>query len=599
MADEIEEIEYGIKVNWDDFKQGIGVATQAVHKFFADLSDAMMKDGKSADEILARIKSHLVNFRDNGALLGKMGIDTNAMSPEAFEKFFKQSNAAYDRELGQQYKRYYKGEFNPKPPTGNPQVDDFKKAWDEAAMSVVRYKASLYALERPFKMVAGFTEHLRQANLQFSLLSQKALTTASNLVGGGGAFAALGGSVASYANFRNSFAMEMEKRRIGLGNGGQFTQALMHYGINYDPRNFDRTMQNIVSFMSSGSKSDSQKLMAGRMLGMDDAMIAAAKRGNAFYNDYQRTIKSMSTHQDEAAEKAQELSLETYKLNTAFTDLKNAIFRDIQPFIKWITIGLTKITELINTGWVRAIAEIVAGITGLLVVKGLATIWIRSFMAMLGPIGKMIPLLIRLPALIKGIFAAKAATETASTISSIAKGGSKISQTAGTLTKAGGSLGKSAGSFAGGGLGAVLGAVTGLVQVFQTKLVVDSLQDIIRIIARWQVMWMEKFKSDVGLFNREQDEVEMRKLDIGGEFLDALERNQLVSRAQERALVRSDAYYKQAMNNGSGGNSITVEHLAVTVQTQAADPQAVADTVHEVLVNEFKVIEYDKKGVGI
>lgn len=596
MADEIEEIEYGVKVNWSDFKQGIGVATQAIHKFFADLSDAMMKDGKSADEILARIKSHLVNFRDNGALLGKMGIDTNAMSPEAFEKFFKQGNSAYDRELGQQYKRYYKGEFNPKPPAPD---ENFEVQWNKAAMAVVRFRTTLHSLERPFKQIYGFVDGLRQANLQFSLLSQKALTTASNLAGGGGAFAALGGSVASYANFRNSFEMEMEKRRIGLGNGGQFTQALMHYGINYDPRSFDRTMQNIVAFMSTGSKSDSQKLMAGRMLGMDDAMIAAAKRGSAFYNDYQRTIKSMSSNQDEAARKSQELSLETYKLHTAFTDLKNGIFNDLQPIIKGLVKALTPIIELLNNKVVRVIAEVIGGaILAAMTLGKLKLLW-GAFRGLLTVLGKVIPGLGKLASILSGMKAAKAAAETASTISSIAKGGSKISQTAGTLTKAGGSLGGAAGSFVGGGLGAVLGAVTGLVQVFQTKLVVDSLQDIIRIIARWQVQWMEKFKSDVGFFNREQDEVEMRKLDIGGDFLDALERNQLVSRAQQRALVRSDAYYKQAMNNGSGGNSITVEHLAVTVQTQAADPQAVADTVHEVLVNEFKVIEYDKKGVGI
>ena len=591
MADEIEEIEYGVKVNWSDFKQGIGVATQAIHKFFADLSDAMMKDGKSADEILARIKSHLSNFLDNGALVGKKGIDLNALSPDALEKFKKQGNAAYDRELGQQYKRYYKGEFNPKPPSPD---ENFEVQWNKAAMSVVRFRTTLHSLERPFKQIYGFVDGLKQANLQFSLLSQKALTTASNLAGGGGAFAALGGSVASYANFRNSFAMEMEKRRIGLGNGGQFTQAMMHYGIQFDPRSFDRTMQNIVSFMSSGSKSDSQKLMAGRMLGMDDAMIAAAKRGSAFYNDYQRTIKNMSSNQDEAARKSQELSLETYKLHTAFTDLKNGIFNDLQPIIKGLVKALTPIIELLNNKVVRVIAEIIGGlITAALIIGKVKLLW-GAFKGLLNVLGKVIPGLGRFAKILAGIKAAKTATETASTISSIAKGASKVSQTAGTFTKVGGSLGGAAGSFAGGGLGAVLGAVTGLVQVFQTHLVVASLSGIIRIISRWQVMWMEKVKSDAGFFNRDRDEGKMRKLGIGGEFLDALERNQLVSLGQQKALIRSDAYYKQAMNNGSEGNSITVEHLAVTVQTQATNPNEIANIVHNTLIDEFKVLDDGK-----
>lgn len=238
----------------------------------------------------------------------------------------------------------------------------FKKNWDEAAMGVARFAASMYALEAPFKKFYHFIDALKQANLQFANLSQSANTTAGALASQSGLAAASGSSAAAYANFRRSFEMEMEKRNVGMGNGGQFTQALARYGISFDPSSFDATMRNIVAFMSDPTKSNRQRQMAGQMLGMDQGMISAAMRGQDFYDKYTKETKSLTTNSDAAAEASRELSLETQKLALVWQNFKNGIFADLQPFINFaVQIGV-QIGKLVNIPIVRVLIEISAGI---------------------------------------------------------------------------------------------------------------------------------------------------------------------------------------------------------------------------------------------
>lgn len=612
-----------VTLDQDDFDAD---PIQALQSYLDRLSAAFGKAGKSSDFAFREIQAKLRSLQDEGKI-----------TSEQYQKLFS-SQVDANPNLDKWQRMAFKVGAWLSPKKGE---SDFAKEWDETAKAVGRLTVSAYALAQPFRSFYRFTDQLRQANLQFSLLSQRAMTTAANLAGSGGAFAALGGSIASYANFRNSFEMEMEKRRIGLGNGGQFTQAMMHYGIQFDPNSFDRTMQNIIAFMSSSSKSESQKLMAGRMLGLDDATIAAAKRGNAFYNDYQRTIRSMSSHQDEAAKKSQELSLETYKLFTAFKDLKNAIFTDLEPVIQTIVECLTPIIEALNNPFIRGIGEIFASLLGLaFALKTLQMVFGTFKIVLGGGLKTILSVASSISRWFGGSGGGKIAEEVAKNVVQKTLGksaanaaanagvnalstaaGNRISipkphttwegavkdvnklgrtqpRTPSPFRKIGGSMGQSmgsaAGSAAGGAIGIFAQAVDAVGGLVQRQIQIHSLSVLEKVVEKWHNEWAGYTLSRGGILgqNEEWTARNAKSLNIDKRFLEAGHLGMSLDLAEGRRL-KMMAAMMETKSTSAGG--VTVGKLELTVQTQATDPKAIADIVHDTLIDEFRVLD-DGKG---
>lgn len=337
----------------------------------------------------------------------------------------------------------------------------FKKNWDEAAMGVARFAASMYALEAPFRKFYHFIDSLKQANLQFANLAQSANTTAGALASQSGLAAASGSSAAAYANFRRSFEMEMEKRNVGMGNGGQFTQTLARYGISYDPSSFDATMRNIVAFMSDPSKNERQRQMAGQMLGMDQGMISAAMRGQSFYDQYTKETKSLTTNSDAAAAASRELALETQKLALAWQDFKNGIFAEIAPGIQWLVSVATQIVKIMKLPVIRELIGVTAALVTAVKTWALAKIAISAGKAALGD---FIAMMVRMAGIKTAEKTIEAATSVAGATATAAGGiAGGIGKTAGSIGKTAEGAGKIAGKAGGlamlGPWGAALAAV--------------------------------------------------------------------------------------------------------------------------------------------
>ena len=455
----------------------------------------------------------------------------------------------------------------------SPESLAFRKRWDEAALGVGRFYLSLKALQAPFRSFIRFSEQLREINLQFGLLAQHANMTASALAAQSGLFSAFG-SNRGFANYANAFTMAMEQRRIGLGDGGQFTRALMYYGIQFDPNSLDATTRNIVAFMSNPNRTDAQKLSAGRMLGWDDSMIAAAKRGNAFYAQYTAEMQGLTTHKSPATEAAMELSLETNKLKAAFGDLKDMLFASVAPALNHIVAGLTKIVKFFNdNSWLTKILAAVGIFYGGAKAIGAAlSLWSTGKTMLAG--------LFRLATGgIAGGIGGGVIHNAVATVGG-ATAGSALQRIVipapavnwGTAVRGVNALGRTAGGVAGGAAAAggaasrMAGKAVGLARLGPWGAVLGVVDAV------------------SGVTNTIMGGIQRHNTNVRLDAIYALLDTRIPANLASGSIARGSS---------SVDRSITVQSMTVTVTSNATDPDAVADSFRKVIMDEFRQLAYD------
>lgn len=572
MADAEDTLEFGVKMNWEGFKDD---TLKALRDYAAKLSEAMIKSGANAEQAFSKVCSSLQKLREEGRI-----------TEQQFQKaFYDQIDA--NPNLDKWQKAAFKLGAWLSPSKGQ---QDFNKSWDRAAMSVVRFRATLWELEKPFKMVYNFTDQLRRLNIQFGNVAQNAGLTASSLAAQSGVFSALGGSAGEYANFRNSFLMEMEKRRIGLGNGGKFTQTMMHYGIRYNPNDPDGTLRSIASFMSSASRSESQKLMVGQMLGLSPAMQNALRRGPDFIDRYERDMKGRTRNKTAATREAEELSLETEKLKASFGDLKDLIFTDLAPAVKLVVTPLADAIEWIKKAPPELRRTIEAGVAlgAAFVLVGGA---IKTWVAFKGMAGAMLSLGLGGVGGAASKTAIEAATKTAT------EAATKAATDAATKA-AGGAMG-GVGNMAGlvgkaNPVGVVATVVDAIAGGIQRQIQIHSLSILERVVNQWHKEW-SAFVTGLGGGTTDQ---RLGKFasdnDVNVSFLRSSIRLRKVFANLTKSLREDMPITGHGGQAGAAG--VSIARMTITINSSAMDPKALATEIEAVMVKNCRDITYRPGG---
>lgn len=487
-------------------KDGVTATLQDVVKYLDATMKAFVKAGSSADNAFSTAKYNLEVLRN----LGRVTTETYESVSKAMaqvQRKGKLESIAHNIGQGGPWNRVKGLVLGAGQKIGErlqvTKADEAKiKVMDEFAIKSAKAYAALRTLTYPFQRFRRFTEELRRTNQQFDLMARSAMMAAEKLSAAGAVMAGFGGNANSFGSFSRNFEMEMERRRIGTGDGGRFTQVLMRYGIDYDPTSRERTWRNIVNFMADPRRTESQRQQAGAMLGLDQAAIAAASRGWGFWQRQQRENEEMTGNKGAATKSARELTIATEKLALAWQNIKDGVFVPIAdiaiPLIKSCTAVLKLLGTAMENCWVK-IGVLAGAITILVTTSTWA--WNRTKFHLKSFFSSLIGLSAALKA------AAKAAEEEAlaeaakATAQKTATAATKATTAVNTATAVAGTAGKVATTVAGtagGAMGAMAGGhpavgiinvATGLAGVIQRIGMQLSLAALEKEVIQWHNDW--------------------------------------------------------------------------------------------------------------
>lgn len=548
----------------------------AVAKYLQDLAQAYRKVGRTAEEALGGAMRKLTSLRANE----RIGDDTyqrisnflaaglRAAGPEgamaALNRYTRPTEANEEAKAAARAKgRVERAALE--------QTEDLLVALGKLTIAA-------YALVKPFKEAAAFAGEFQKLNIQLDLLARGAATTAQELRGMGAPLARFGGGDREAAATKRAFELEMDRRRRGLSDGGRYTAALASFGINFDPNSFERTRRLWAEWFSRTDKSEAEKQSAGATLGLSGAEIAAYSRGVKAIQDDANAVQGYTKNTKEATKAAEELAFETYKMQMAWRDLKDGIAIDILPLIKSVTGYLAKLGAALNNDVGRAAVRTIVAIGAV----------VSTLTVLVGVINKVVGIWQKLITLMKK---------------------TPVPTVPGDGGKAGGGKPSAGGRMPiPGPIGLALAAVDTLGGAIQRGSMDFSLGELAAVVTRWSTDW-HAFINGLGR-RGELTEKQRQFLDsdaaargnwLAGDTLRQMiggrgesQKLQQVLSAAEALLLASHVSptlaSPQPYPTASSASYTITGGLNITVQSDNADPSAVAEEVHRAIIDEFGVL---------
>ena len=419
----------------------------------------------------------------------------------------------------------------------------------------------------------AFVESSARVNRELFLLAVNAQTSVSEIAKIGGAMEAYGGTKGEAANFMRSYELEMSKMSVGEGIGGKFLEASRKFGLKFIPNDFKAQERAIVEYLSSPNTSQRQRLGLAAELGLSSEQVSRYSRGLAEFDRENALQESYTKNADAAAKASDKYQRATQHLEAQIQDIKNGALVPILDI-------LTPIKQFMADHPVVA-ASYALGKE--MFDLGTKIVQVVAWMRMAGIGGGMAK---GIAGALKDIFASSGSTKAPSPGGP--PGGSGSSMSAAVL-----------------GASAIAGALTGSMQVAigadtykETAETHNILYDYVKSRQVAMAMWVKDYAREQGdseLVDRVQDFASKQKKGLRRDNSFELIQFTIFDDIKQSVVAidrNVELMVSRMGKNGSGksdvGHGITIERIDINVESEATDPEEVAEAVQERLMLEMR-----------
>lgn len=332
---------------------------------FQEVAKKMSEAGKSQDEILKFIRQLIIDIQQANPQIVGLGKTLT----QAFDLFSEKWGSK-----GGLFRDIFK--FDKVEP-----IRDLHGFLEAAASSFVAFKVAM----RPGRDLYRFAEQCTKINFQLSTMAMNAGLSVQKLTAFGGAFGAFGGSARDFADLSQSYALEMERRRRGMGTGGRYAEAWRRYGIQYDSREEpEQYFRRVMLRMQAPGTTDAERLNIKSILGLSDAMFRAMKKGPEAYDREVAFSKRYADVNAKAVNVSEELTVSMSHVNQAFQNFKNHILIHLEKPFKKLSAGLVGILDFISKAppLLHYVGQVLMSVIGLLTMLAGAKKGIAIFLEM-------------------------------------------------------------------------------------------------------------------------------------------------------------------------------------------------------------------------
>ena len=435
--------------------------------------------------------------------------------------------------------------------------------------SVTKYASAIRLVTQ---QINRFLTEIAKTNREILLLSYNTQMAVRDIASMGGAMEAYGGTKGMAANFAHGFEVERAKMLVGEGMGGKFMEAARLWGVEWHPESFEEQERAIVRRLSDPNLTRTQRIGIQNTLGLSKEQMSRYSRGIEEFERENAIQKELHKNTEELSKASDRYLRSQQHMKAAYEDMR------AQYMMIAMDIGGPLMETLSSfSQWCRD--DSVGKWVGGLVVAGKELVDLAPKIGMFFMALKM------------GGFLKNVVSGGGGGFAGGMGGGARVPAGAGG---GGGGLGGAVG-----GIGAVVGAGVGLMNE-------AAILDIRGLLNSWFALWVvahggtQTKSAAITMANAALE-------DLPGWGLGNASAKQKMFLAENFAM---ENYYRQAENRyalmdyknrinetrhggGAGGSSpesakITIERIDISVSSDSADPTAVANAVHEQLLNEMR-----------
>lgn len=435
--------------------------------------------------------------------------------------------------------------------------------------AVTKYASAIRLVTQ---QINRFLTEIAKTNREILLLSYNTQMAVRDIASMGGAMEAYGGTKGMAANFAHGFEVERAKMLVGEGMGGKFMEAARLWGVEWHPESFEEQERAIVRRLSDPNLTRTQRIGIQNTLGLSKEQMSRYSRGIEEFERENAIQKELHKNTEELSKASDRYLRSQQHMKAAYEDMR------AQYMMIAMDIGGPLMETLSSfSQWCRD--DSVGKWVGGLVVAGKELVELAPKIGMFFMALKM------------GGFLKNVVSGGGGGFAGGMGGGARVPAGAGG---GGGGLGGAVG-----GIGAVVGAGVGLMNE-------AAILDIRGLLNSWFALWVvahggtQTKSAAITMANAALE-------DLPGWGLGTASAKQKMFLAENFAM---ENYYRQAGNRyalmdyknrinetrhggGAGGSSpesaqITIERIDISVSSDSADPTAVANAVHEQLLNEMR-----------